>query len=293
MGIDLLKTYEDMIKNDKHSQLQIDSYYNAIYMDYFVRPDLRINQRAGHKSNGDFIEGLHIYPDKKCVYELLEKIQDQLNSDIKTLNRMKSNKLSSLLFISELVNYNINKYFGSTESISENSTVYYNGISNPSEYMANLSDFKNKNCAICIERALATYIVLSVISENQELKSAFSFKPYFSIINYCRDITDEKSGSVGHALCGLISQDNKQVYLLDPINYGLVEDIDGKKQQVYGLYELSNEETELMFNGDAIEPQLFRCKHVDGITQLSHRAFSKESKGFERLERKYKNANLR
>lgn len=153
--------------------------------------------------------------------------------------------------------------------------------------MANLSDFKHKNSAICIERALATYIVLSVILNNQDLRSSFNFKPYLSIINYCRDITDKKNGSEGHALCGLISQDGKEVYLLDSINYGLVEDKDGKKQYIYGLYELSVEEIELMFDGEAIEPQLLRCKHIDGIIQLSHRAFSKKPQSFEKLEEKY------
>lgn len=286
MGIDLLKTYEDMINGDKTNQEQLNSYYNAIYMDYFVRPDLRINQRAGHKSNGEFIEGLHIYPDKECICEILKLVQDKLNGNLNILNKLKNNKLSALLYISELVNYYINNYFGSTENIEENSKVYHYGINNSSEYMANLSDFKNKNSAICIERALATYIVLSVILNNQELGSSFKYKPFLSIINICRDITDEKSGSSGHALCGLISQDSKEAYLLDSINYGLVKDIDGKKQYVYGLYELNEEEFELMFNGEAIEPQLFRCKHIDGTTQLSHRAFSKKSQAFEILKRK-------
>lgn len=72
-------------------------------MDYFVRPDLRINQRARYKSNGEFIEGLHIYPDKECKCEILKLVQNRLNSNMNILNRIKNNKLGALLFISELV----------------------------------------------------------------------------------------------------------------------------------------------------------------------------------------------
>ncbi len=282
MKFDLLKAYDDIIFNDKTTQEQLNNYYNAFYMDYFVRPDLRINQRAGHNSKGEFIEGLHIYPDRKCICEILEQIQKRLNNEADIINKLGSNRLSSLLFICELVNYHITNYFGSTENIRENTNVFYSKVNNQSEYMANLSDFKNKKSAMCIERALATYIVLYVIYNTQELNPYFPFKPYLSYINYCPNIT-EKSGCGGHALCGLISKNGKEVYLLDPTNYGLVEDTNGQKQQIYGLYELSKEEIELMFNGKAIVPTLFRCKHIDGLVQLSHRAISQKASEFEKL----------
>lgn len=285
--IDLLKTYEEMISNDTTTQTQLDKCFNAIYMDYFVRPNLRINQRAGHKSNGEFVEGLHIYPDKECISEILEQVQERLNRDIDIIKKVPNKRLTALLFISELVNAYITKYFGGTENINEVDRVFYSGIIDSSEYMANLSDFKNKNCAVCIERALATYVVLCVISNDPNLKKIFPFKPYLSIINYCSNIS-EKSAVENHALCGLISRENdKEMYLLDPSNYGLIEDKTGEKQYVFGLYELSEEEIDLMFNGDGIEPILFRCKHLTEYTQLSHRAFSKSSRGFERLIREY------
>lgn len=286
MKIDLLKTYDDMIQNDKTTQQGIDKYYNAIYLDSFIRPDLRINQRAGHKSNGEFIEGMHVYPDRECISEILKQVQDRINSDETLISKLRSNKLGALLFISDLVNSYITNYFGGTENTNKSDSVFHDGTNDPLERMANLSDFKNKNCAVCIERALATYIVLCVIANNSDMKEAFPFKPYFSVINYCPNIT-EKSGAEEHALCGLISCDNKnEIYLLDPSNYGLVEDETGRKQYVHGLYELSEEEIDLMFGGDAIEPTLFRCKHFNGLTQLSHRALSKKASGFDELKRK-------
>lgn len=60
-----------MINNCKTTQKEVDSLYKAICMEHFLRPDLRLNQRAGYKGNGDFIEGLHLYPDKECIVELL------------------------------------------------------------------------------------------------------------------------------------------------------------------------------------------------------------------------------
>lgn len=292
MKLDLLKTYDDLIMNDKTSQRQLDNCYNAIYMDYFVRPDLRINQRAGHKSNGDFVEGLHIYPDKECICEILRQIQDRINNSEQLIEQMKNNTLGTLLFVSDLLNYYIIKYFGSTEKASISDSVFYENNINSNEQMANLSDFKNKDCALCIERALASYIVLYVISNDINMKNYFPFKPFFSSINYSRNVT-EKGGSYGHALCGLISQEKEsKLYLFDPSNYGLVKNETGTKQYVYGLYELSEEEKILMFDGNGIEPTLFRCKHINGVTQLSHRAFSKNPKEFIRMENEYNHRGI-
>ena len=282
MKIDLLKTYDNMINNSKTTQRELDNCYNAIYMDYFVRPDLRVNQRAGHKSNGDFVEGLHIYPDKKCICEILTQIQDRLNSDTNVMDKLLKNKLGAVLFISELVNYYITDYFGGTENIHEVDNVFYDNFS---ERMANLSDFKNKSCAVCIERGLAAYVVLSVIANNEDLKKSFPFKPYLSIINFSSDIY-QKGPIEEHALCGLISRDDyNEMYLLDPSNYGLVEDKNGNKKYVYGLYELSEDEIQSMFNKECIVPTLFRCKHLDNLTQLSHRALSKNPRYFEKYLR--------
>ena len=42
-----------------------------------------------------------------------------------------------------------------------------------------------------------------------------------------------------------------------------------------------------MFNEGAIVPTLFRCKHLDDLTQLSHRAFSKDPRQFQNLHLTY------
>ncbi len=294
MGIDLLKTYEEIINSDTTSQAQLDSYYNALYMDFFVRPELRINQRAGHKSNGEFVEGIHIYPDKDCICELLQQVQNRLNHlNSDEVSTFKSYKYSALLFITDLVNSCVTKYFYEPNNSNEfdEASVFHLGNSDSSEQMANLSDFKKKNCAMCVEMSLASYIVLYVITNNYDLKEFFPFKPYFSILCLCSNIAEKKEYE-GHALCGLISRDNnKEIYLLDSANYGMIEYDDGRKQYVHGLYELSEDEVDLMFNGGAIEPTLFRCKHINGLKQISHRAFSKNPSEFNILIKKYNGAS--
>lgn len=280
--INLLKTYEDMISNDHTTQGQLDNSYNAIYMDYFIRPDLRINQRAGHKSNGDFVEGMHIYPDRKCIYELLRNIEYTLKS-----NKIdfKKSKLGTLLYISELINFYITEYFGNSENISKTDEVFHIA-NNSSEKMANLSDFKNKNCAVCVERALAAYMVLSVIANDPVLKSVFPFRPYYSVMEYCKNTIE--SGFESHALCGIVSRDNnREVYLFDPSNCGMIKDSNGNKNYVYGLYELSEEEIERMYNGETIEPTLFRCNHLDGITQISHRGLKRKQSSIQKNENEH------
>lgn len=286
MSINLLNTYEEMIRNDNSTQQQIDKTYNAIYMDRFIRPDLRINRRAGYKSNGDFVEGLHIYPDKESISEMLETVQNYLDKNINIINQS-NNRLGTLLFISEIVNDAVSNYFGTHENISETDKVFHAGINDPKEWMANLSDFKNKNSAVCQEKALATFVLLSVICNNPELKKFYPYKPFMSTIGCCLDVgQDGYDGS--HALCGLVSLSNdKEMYLLDSTNYGIVEDKQGNKKYVYGFYELSLEEIELMFNEGAIVPTLFRCKHLDDLTQLSHRAFSKDPRQFQNLHSTY------
>lgn len=278
MSIDLLKTYDDMIRDDTTTQKRLDDVFNSVYIPYFVRPNLRINQRAGHKSNGEFVEGTHIYPDRESITEILTMLQDIINSNPNFINQCQNNELGTVLYILEIVNQCINKYFGSTENINERDNIFHFGDKDPNEYMANLSEFKGKNSAVCIERTLAAHVALCVIANNSELKNVFPYKPFmhFTICNL--DI--EKMGPAeGHALCGIISRNSNKVFLLDPTNYGKVEKREtGEQEYIYGVYELDEGETDSLFNGDVVVPELFRCKHLDGLTQKSHRAFSKKCK---------------
>ena len=285
--INLLKSYEDIIKNDSTSQKTIDEHNSDLYFDYFVRPDLRINRRASYNSKGELIDALHIYPDRECICEMLKKIQDYLNNNIDTINKFQNNKFGMLLYISEIVNGCINSYFGTNDNVSETDKVFHDGINNISERMANLADFKGKNSAVCQERALATYILLYTICHNSELQKVYPFKPFFCNIGCCLDLGN-KGYDGTHAMCGIVSRDNKKkMYLLDPTNYGLVEDKNGNQQYIYGLYELTDGEIEAMFNKEAIEPTLFRCRHVNGLSQLSHRAFSEDPRKFDDLRSQY------
>ena len=287
MLFDLLMNYEEMIKVDKTDQKQIDKCYDAVYMDYFIRPELRITQRAGISiRTGELVDGLYIYPDKKCISELLKQIQEKLNNNASEIYiRCKNDKFFMLNYISEIVWLCVTFYFGGDKNISQYDTVFYPDPNNPSERMANLSDFKEKSFAVCNERALAAYIILCVITNNSELKKLFPFKPFFSSTKCINS-----SGRMAkHALCGLISRDNgKEIYLFDPTIYGVVEDKLGKQHYISGLFELNEEEANSMFNGEVVEPILLRCKHDNSLTQLTHIAYLSDSRNAEKFMPKYK-----
>ena len=287
MSINLIKTYEDMIKNSKITQKEVDNLYGAIYMDYFLRPDLRLNQRAGHRGNGDFIEGLHIYPDKECICELLNIVQENLNKNGEILDNPDKVQLGMIRYLSELANYAINTYFGGTQNVNNVNEVFYEEYGTD-ERMAKLSDFKGLNCAECIERALATHIVLCVLANNDVIKSKnlFPYKSFIHSTNYCAHI-DRNSSSAGHALCGLISEQDKKTYLLDTTNYGKIKN-KNKEQYICGLYELTDDERDVLLSGGAIAPQLMYSKNIDGVVQLSHRAFSKRTVELKKLAEKYR-----
>lgn len=290
MSINLLKTYYDMIRHCKTTQRDIDDVNNAIYVEYFLKPDLRLNQRAGRDSRGEFIEGNHIYPDIDCIRELLNSMQTYLDAHKEVLEHPENVDLGMIRYMSQLATFFVKQYFGSTENVENIEHIFYDEVGAGTK-MAKLSDFKGKNCAECIERTLATHIILCVLSNDEEIKrkGLFPYTPFMHFTNYCAHI-DRNAGSGGHAVCGLISQgeNNKKVYILDPTNLGSIRDATGQKN-ILGLYELTSDEAITLFQGGAIAPQLIYSKNYNGVTQLSHRAFSRKAYEFNNLHKRYNN----
>ena len=274
--INLIETYKDMIIKSKTTQNEVNQLYNAIIMNYFLGPNLRLNQRAGHKSNGEFIEGLHIYPDEECIDELLRFVQDRLNKDgvvEVALDNPDEVDLGMIRYLSEVVNNAIWDYFGDTRDLSKVDNVFYNR-DETNERMAKLSDFRGINCAECIERALATHIILCVLANNGVIKNLFPYQSFIHITNYCGHIDDRNSPYGMHALCGIIPlQQNEKAYLLDITNWGRIK-YKNKERNVCGLYELTDDEKNLLLSGGAIAPQLIYAR-IDGVVQVSHSAFSR------------------
>lgn len=217
-------------------------------------------------------------------------IQEFLNQNKEVFENPNKVQLGMIRYVSELVNYAVNTYFGSTQNISKVDEVFYNE-KGTSEKMAKLSDFKGLNCAECIERSLATHIVLCVLANDNtiRLKNLFPYKSFIHSTSYCAHI-NQNTSSEGHALCGLVSDTDKKMYLLDTTNDGKIQ-YKNKEKYVCGLYELTDNERELLYAGGAIEPQLIYTKNIPGVIQLSHRAFSRRPSEFKKLSDKYRTYN--
>lgn len=287
MSINLLKTYNDMIKSSNITQKDIDAVHNSIYMDYFLRPDLKLYQRPTKNSKGEITDGFCIYPDEQCICELLNNLQNSL--DEKRLEASEINPTGMIIYLLEKINAGIINYFGSVQNTNSVDTMFY-ADANSGETLAKLSDFKGKNCAECIERALAAHTVLCVFANDVEIKrrGLFPYTPFIHVTSYQGHV-DKSSSAGGHAVCGLISHDeNKTMYLFDPTNYGKIKQ-NKKEMPAYGIYELTGEEAKTLFEGGAVEPQLIYARHIEGVEQTSHRAFSKRPSEFKKLMEKYKN----
>ncbi len=287
MRINLLKTYNDMIKSSQTTQKDVDTLHNSVCMDYFLRPDLKIYQRAGRRYDGELIPGLCIYPDEKCICEMLNNLQNSLDEEI--LESSETPPAKMITYLLGHVYECVTNYFGTTQSHDNADKVFYEDT-NSGERLAKLSDFKGKDCAECIERALAAHIVMCVLAEDPAIKD----KGIFQCISFMHftwikcNVAQPSSASGGHVICGLISQDeNKTVYLFDPSSYGKIK-YDAKEWDVYAIYELTREEAKTLFEGDAVEPQLIYTKNIEGVEQISHRAYSKRPNEFKKLMERYK-----
>ncbi len=293
MSVNLIKTYDDMIKNSKVTQKMVDKVCDT-NMYYFLRPDLKIYQRVARNSKMEVIGGLCIYPDEQCMHELLNDIQIAVERQ-KSLNNVKNKKGAKFIDILININKSINKYFGTCISSKMEDSIFHD-CDIKKERLAKLSDFKGKNCAICIEKSLAAHIIMCVLAKDKEVEKMgiFPYKSCMYTTNCQRHIEKSPYSSGRHAVCILEPKlKNAPVYLLDS-NFGRVkikeENVEGPAP---GIYELTNEESNTFLKkGGAIEPKLVYDIYMNGITQVSHRAFSQDIRDFKRINAKYTQKTL-
>lgn len=277
MEFELSKTYEDMLNHTTATQEEIDNARLTSKIGYFLSQNLGMIDKTVTDIHGNLKANSvsRIYPDRECISELLNEIENYFNSDVFLHAIRNGNKIDVLLHALDIISRSISQYFGSGKDVEKNSLAFHYDVGKQCR-LALLSDFKGKNCAKCLERSLATHTLLSVISNNTKMREdgMFPYTPFIYFTSCNLDINNKSSSWESHALCGLIHNlDNDKMYLFDPSVFGEVI-YNEKKLYVPAIYALSIGEMESLMKGNIITPELLLVKENSDIYQNNSISYS-------------------
>lgn len=276
MQLNLENTYNNMIQkyNVLQSKINDDIVYSNMIGD-FITPNCYVTVQSKREGPGKKYlpnDNTCVFPDEMAIQELLKKIEKRIYEDEKIIFNEKVPSGIKLLYLSTYVVDALNDYFGLPNANNENLRYkQYNENPFTGNSEANLSIFKGKECAMCVERSLAAHVCFHVIHENETMKrfNAFPYDSFYHRTNATH--IDRREGIIGHAMCVLLPEDRElqKMYFVDP-SLGAKVINNGEKYDVPAIYGLEVEEQRKFRTNQAVAPKnLLYCKICKDYKQIS------------------------
>jgi len=186
----------------------------------FILPDTEIKRSI-------FVDSLHINDPE--IYDIIIK---QFKQIYEKWNNNQTRNILMNAIIYALGEY-FGNYYGTQYTEQENRKFYINQTDE-----IDLAALKEKNIAVCIEKAAVTH----------------NFLKFFGVCSYLILSTKCKIGDWEDAHAYIIFQTTKGKFIFDPTNPVLIEDREGHVKHITpAIYKISDEEYEHIIQNDEIQ----------------------------------------